>query len=288
MDIFDNDKTSYYDILEIKHDATQAEIRQAYFRAKAAYSKDSQAFYSIFEDQETKLILEKIEQAYLVLSNVEKRREYDRVHGFLSFDNNQVKTNDFDFFTTHAPKTTHHESVESAAKTVFGAGSDTNFSFFEDDENLNENKFNENINTKAFESKTSQSRFFESPFQSKAFSNNEKTLLKTNNTSTSQTNILVTNTKDDEVNLLIQNETEFHGSFFAKIRELKNLSLDQISQITKIKVPYLLALENEDFSALPATAYVRGFVQQYAKLLKLPVEKATQKYIERLQSSRIK
>ena len=74
---------NYYDILDVKPDATQSEIRQAYFRVKSAYSRDSAALYSLFDEQETQLVLERVEQAYLVLSNPEKRKEYDKVHGLL-------------------------------------------------------------------------------------------------------------------------------------------------------------------------------------------------------------
>src|SRR4051812_44102623 len=81
--MFETDLQNYYEILDVKPDASQQEIRQAYFRIKAAYSKDSAALYSLFDEQETRHVLERVEQAYLVLSNPEKRKEYDKVHGFL-------------------------------------------------------------------------------------------------------------------------------------------------------------------------------------------------------------
>src|SRR3954464_5142778 len=81
--MFEAESQNYYAILDVKPDASQNEIRQAYFRAKAAYGKDSAALYSLFDEHETRLVLDTIEQAYLVLSNADKRKEYDKVHGFL-------------------------------------------------------------------------------------------------------------------------------------------------------------------------------------------------------------
>ena len=47
-------------------------------------------------------------------------------------------------------------------------------------------------------------------------------------------------------------------------------TLHQISSETKISVTILEQIENEDFDALPAPAFVRGHVQQFARELKLP------------------
>ena len=58
---------NYYEILDIQPDASASDVRQAYFRAKSAYGKDSNAVYSLFDAQESKSVLERIEEAYLVL-----------------------------------------------------------------------------------------------------------------------------------------------------------------------------------------------------------------------------
>ena len=42
-----------------------------------------------------------------------------------------------------------------------------------------------------------------------------------------------------------------------------------IATLTKISTAHLVAIEAEDFHALPAVVYVRGFVQQVAKHLEL-------------------
>jgi len=54
----------------------------------------------------------------------------------------------------------------------------------------------------------------------------------------------------------------------------KGLTIDQISEITKIKAPFLLAIENSEYDKLPSVAYAQGFFRNYIKFLGLP-EKET-------------
>ena len=70
---------TYYDVLKIDSKATIAEIVQAYHTAKNAFSRDSVATYSLFSPQEAQSELNKLEEAYLNLSNIDKKRAYDRV-----------------------------------------------------------------------------------------------------------------------------------------------------------------------------------------------------------------
>ncbi len=54
----------------------------------------------------------------------------------------------------------------------------------------------------------------------------------------------------------------------------KGLTIDQISEITKIKAVFLSAIENGEYDKLPSAAYAQGFVRNYIKFLGLP-EKET-------------
>ena len=68
---------TFYDVLKVHPRATISEIVAAYHSAKNAFSKDSVATYSLFSPEETQAILDRLEEAYLTLSNVDKKREYD-------------------------------------------------------------------------------------------------------------------------------------------------------------------------------------------------------------------
>jgi len=69
---------TYYDVLKVDSKATIAEIVAAYHSAKNAFSRDSVATYSLFSPEEVQVILDRLEQAFLHLSNLDRKREYDR------------------------------------------------------------------------------------------------------------------------------------------------------------------------------------------------------------------
>ena len=60
------------------------------------------------------------------------------------------------------------------------------------------------------------------------------------------------------------------GAHLRHHRLSQGLSLHQIAGETKIGFAILEQIENEDFDALPATVFVRGHAQQFARELKLP------------------
>lgn len=69
---------NYYEILEIKQDASYKEIEDAYKRAKETYSGESLATYSLFTAGECREILNAVEDAYKILSFSKTREEYNR------------------------------------------------------------------------------------------------------------------------------------------------------------------------------------------------------------------
>jgi len=59
------------------------------------------------------------------------------------------------------------------------------------------------------------------------------------------------------------------GELLKDKRILKELSLEDVSSKTKIKLGYLIAIENSDFSALPSSTFAKGFLRNYATYLHL-------------------
>lgn len=55
-------------------------------------------------------------------------------------------------------------------------------------------------------------------------------------------------------------------------REARNLSVEQVAEITKIRTDHVRALEEGQYDLFAAPVYIRGFVRTYATLLKLEVE----------------
>lgn len=57
------------------------------------------------------------------------------------------------------------------------------------------------------------------------------------------------------------------GEVLREARYRRNVSLEEAEAYTKIRKKYLVALEEDDYSELPAPVYARGFLQIYAEYL---------------------
>jgi cytoskeleton protein RodZ len=64
------------------------------------------------------------------------------------------------------------------------------------------------------------------------------------------------------------------GEEFRAAREARHLSLSDVSEQIHIRTIYLQSLEDEDWTAIAAPVYVRGFIRTYARFLGLPSEQA--------------
>ena len=89
---------------------------------------------------------------------------------------------------------------------------------------------------------------------------------------------------DYEIDEQMEEEIEacqhFTGEFLQKIRLYKGVDIPRMNDMTKISKTYLKKIEEEDIKNLPALAYVRGFVYQYAKTLKLNPDLVANSYIQ--------
>ncbi len=73
------DELNYYEIFEIPSNASAFEIRQAYKEALSIYGDDSQISYSFFLQEESKEILDRVEEAFSTLIDQEKRALYNKM-----------------------------------------------------------------------------------------------------------------------------------------------------------------------------------------------------------------
>ncbi len=77
-------------------------------------------------------------------------------------------------------------------------------------------------------------------------------------------------------------DTEFTGALLRKVRESQGIEISEISSRTKISKAHIAALEEETFDALPAIVYVRGFVTELAKYLRLDPAQVQRTYLRRM------
>jgi curved DNA-binding protein CbpA len=215
---------NYYQLLEIDAHAPQHEIVKAYERAKLTYSPDSPALYTMFTKEEAEDLRRLIEEAYKVLSNETRRREYDtNLRGI----NNKKELPDFAPAPT-AKSTKTEPSIENNSIRV------------------------DNIQMPTSGTPDGFRRHKYGVYEIK---------------------------KDFETE--IENLTDFTGEFLRKVRTYKNINLEQLSKETRISRTYLNAIETEDYEALPAAVFVRGFLIQYARAIGLDEQKVASSFMSR-------
>lgn len=84
-----------------------------------------------------------------------------------------------------------------------------------------------------------------------------------------------------------QNNVGEFGDKFRKAREKKEISLDDVSNVTKISSRMLRAIEEEHFDELPGGVFNKGFIRAYAKHLGLDAEEAVTDYLACLRQAQI-
>ena len=85
---------------------------------------------------------------------------------------------------------------------------------------------------------------------------------------------------DDAFESEISGASEFDGGFLQRVRLYKNISIDKLSEATRISRPYLMAVETNDYKSLPAAVFVRGFVVQVARQLGIDEPKVAASYMK--------
>ena len=73
------------------------------------------------------------------------------------------------------------------------------------------------------------------------------------------------------------------GSWLRRQRELREISLREVAEVTKISLRYLEALEQDEFDVLPAPVFAKGFLRQYAGYVGLNPDEVVNSYLTALQ-----
>jgi flagellar biosynthesis protein FlhG len=81
--------------------------------------------------------------------------------------------------------------------------------------------------------------------------------------------------------LALDPTAEVTGAVLRKLRESRGIELGDIAQRSKISERYLRALEDEKFTDMPAVVYVRGYILEYARALRLDAPRVAESYLAR-------
>lgn len=259
-------KQSYYEVLDVSFNANPEVIRTAYIRAKNAYNRDSLAAYSLFDKEESKRILNEIEEAYTILSDSEKRRKYDESHGIISSES----VYDSYHRGNHAVAAFARDAMAAEAESTGG------FQFEADP-------------FRKTPSEAAAAGTVEAPAAEPSHIARLRALQEAgNNSGTPVRRLDITRSIEinPEMEAKIEKLENVNGAWLRSIREYKRVSQDEIMNALKIGKNYLTALEDDDVARLPANVFVRGFVIQYAKALRIDHEKVATAYMNFLKSKR--
>lgn len=70
------------------------------------------------------------------------------------------------------------------------------------------------------------------------------------------------------------------GKDLQRLRESRRMSLQAIADLTRINIKYLQYLEEDQHSKLPHTVFIRSYLLQYAKALKVDEEQLLNSYLK--------
>src|ERR1700730_5400883 len=83
---------------------------------------------------------------------------------------------------------------------------------------------------------------------------------------------------DQEPKPSSHSELALFGEELRREREIRGISIKEISDATKISKRFLEAIERNDHGKLPAPVFTRGFVREYARYLGLSVDEIGTRY----------
>ena len=89
---------------------------------------------------------------------------------------------------------------------------------------------------------------------------------------------------ETEADILKEKQKITVGAYLSQERKRKEISLVDVSKVTRIAVQYLEALEKDEFQSLPASIFVRGFLRTYAVHLGLDPKEVLRIYEAQMSS----
>ncbi len=75
------------------------------------------------------------------------------------------------------------------------------------------------------------------------------------------------------------------GSWLRREREIREIPLHEIAEVTKISIRYLEALEQDRFDVLPAPVFAKGFLKEYARYVGLDPDDVINSYLTTQQAA---
>ncbi len=92
--------------------------------------------------------------------------------------------------------------------------------------------------------------------------------------------------KDSVFEEKIKNLSDCSGHFLKRVRQYKNISIDEVAQFSKISKLNIVAVEDQDLENLPSRVFIRGFALQISRLVGLNEKAFTDGYMNFIDETR--
>ncbi|MBT4184031.1 MAG: hypothetical protein HOE10_02125 [Deltaproteobacteria bacterium] len=245
---------NYYQILEVSKTASLVEIRDAYESKLEETQLDAFAAYSLFPEDETEEILLYFSQAFVTLANPVARAKYDDElqHGMVSAEMQTVIEKED---LTKIKSLYSKKSVNKKTKTVPSAKKRSE----EEDGKEDEIKVNFAKEIRAESQEERRDQYLSLAIKNELSEEKLEEFYSTFRTHGSK--------------------LSYNGTVLQQIRKIKSVTLEELAQITCIRITYLKAIEDENFSIFSSEIYLKGYLLCYVEALQLPKEQVLKDYI---------
>ena len=241
---------NYYQILEVQKTASLVEIRDAYEGKLEETQLEAFAAYSLLPEEETEEKLLHFSQAFMTLANPVARAKYDDElqQGMVSVEMQPV--------TKKEHLTKIKKSVRVKTKTVPLPLLPPKKAKAE----------------KEIEIKKSVIRNIVEESHAERLGNYQKLSAK---------NELAEESLEEFYSTFKTHggKLSYNGTILQQIRKIKSVTLEELAQITCIRITYLQAIEDENFSKFTSEIYLKGYLLCYIEALQLPKEQVLTDYV---------
>jgi curved DNA-binding protein CbpA len=223
---------TYYRVLDIPVNATRLEIRESYLRLKGTYGSGSAALYSLIDEDEAARHLAEIEAAFRTLSDDTQRADYDREIG-----------------VGEQREADRQGAIAGSAVTPRVIESDRYLRMRESAASLNRQRASEQTGLDDATVRTQRSTLSVIKLKASAAGSADM---------------------HEKMRNLIAAHDVGDGDLYRQLRELCNVSSDEMQERTKVSIGHLEAIETNRFERLPQAVYVKGFLASYFRYLDVP------------------
>ena len=241
--------TTWYEVLDVGPGASDAELKEAWQRSLALVEGRTLGGYFLLDPLAVESARADIDAAWAVLSDPERRAAYDRSLGLPASTTLPTATTTTTLPTTTLPTTT------LPAKSTTRAPSLKFLAPVMDDAPPPSGAAAATVVPAA------------APPLSAPLSTSVPTTLP------------ATASPPPFPSALFALEGEVNGQVLKKLREARGMTLDELAEQTKIRRPYLQAIEEQDLENLPSRVFLRGFLTQVARALRVDKHRLAEGYV---------